>query len=45
VRGSTTPTNLAPTISGSPARSVNASASYNFRPTASESGSGSAFRR
>jgi hypothetical protein len=39
VRGSTTPTNLAPTISGSPARSVNASASYNFRPTASDADS------
>jgi hypothetical protein len=37
VRGSTTtPTNVAPTISGSPARSVNAGSAYNFRPTATD---------
>jgi hypothetical protein len=39
VRGSTTPTNVAPTISGSPARSVNAGSAYNFRPTASDADS------
>jgi hypothetical protein len=39
VRGSTTPTNQAPTISGSPARSVNAGSTYNFRPTASDADS------
>jgi hypothetical protein len=37
VRGSTT--NQAPTISGSPARSVNAGSSYNFRPTATDADS------
>lgn len=36
VRGSTTPVNAAPTISGSPARSVNAGSAYNFRPTATD---------
>ncbi|MFC4312249.1 putative Ig domain-containing protein [Steroidobacter flavus] len=39
VRGSTTPANAAPTISGSPTRSVNAGSAYNFRPTASDSDS------
>jgi hypothetical protein len=39
VRGSTTPTNQAPTISGSPALSVNAGSIYNFRPTASDADS------
>jgi hypothetical protein len=39
VRGSTTPTNVAPTISGSPARSINAGSAYNFRPTASDADS------
>lgn len=32
----TTPSNSAPTISGSPARSVNAGSAYSFRPTASD---------
>ena len=36
VRGSTTPANRAPTISGSPTRSVNASSAYTFRPTAAD---------
>lgn len=36
VRGTTTPTNVAPTISGSPASSVNAGSAYSFRPTASD---------
>jgi hypothetical protein len=39
VRGSTTPVNAAPTISGSPARSVNANSAYNFRPTATDADS------
>jgi hypothetical protein len=34
VRGTTTTTNQAPTISGSPARSINAGSTYSFRPTA-----------
>lgn len=36
VRGSTTTTNRAPTISGSPVLSVSAGSAYNFRPTASD---------
>jgi hypothetical protein len=37
VRGSTaTPANRAPTIAGSPARSVNAGSAYSFRPTAAD---------
>lgn len=36
VRGSTTTANRAPTISGSPVRSVNAGSAYSFRPTASD---------
>jgi len=32
----TSPTNSAPTISGSPARSINAGSAYSFRPTASD---------
>ena len=39
VRSSTTPANQAPTISGSPARSINAGTAYNFRPTASDADS------
>lgn len=36
VRGSTAPANRAPTIAGSPARSVSAGSAYTFRPTASD---------
>ncbi|MDY6945372.1 MAG: putative Ig domain-containing protein [Pseudomonadota bacterium] len=36
VRGSTTTANRAPTISGSPALSVNAGSAYSFRPTAAD---------
>lgn len=36
VSSTSTPTNRAPTISGSPAQSVNAGSAYSFRPTASD---------
>lgn len=39
VRGATTPTNAAPVISGSPARSVNAGSAYSFRPVATDADS------
>lgn len=39
VRGTTTTVNAAPTISGSPARSVNAGSAYSFRPTATDADS------
>ena len=36
VRGSTTPVNRAPTISGSPVRTISAGSAYSFRPTAAD---------
>lgn len=39
VRGTTAPANRAPTISGSPLRTVSAGSAYNFRPTAADADS------
>jgi hypothetical protein len=39
VRGSTPPANAAPTIAGSPVRSINAGGAYSFRPTAADADS------